>query len=205
MRTRMLLVLCAALALSAGVATATAGGGNSGNAEMCKKDGWKSLVGAEGTTFKNQGSCVSYAVQGGGFATGLIIPAGHTATLAHAHPCAIDKMTYGYQLNFGANVVLGSDYNTGNFCSADEPGTPAVVGPFATATVLRVFLSDLGTPPSVTCDYTYYSDGSHAASVGSNPTLIGINDSGLCTSPPSSPRPPTTIIFSDFTIEVTIS
>jgi hypothetical protein len=65
MRLRMLLVLCAAVALSAGVASATAGGGNSANAKKCQKGGWKTLVRADHTAFKNQGDCVSYAAKGG--------------------------------------------------------------------------------------------------------------------------------------------
>ena len=31
----------------------------------CKNNGWKTLVRADQTTFKNQGDCVSYAAQGG--------------------------------------------------------------------------------------------------------------------------------------------
>src|SRR6188508_2797116 len=31
----------------------------------CKNDGWKTLVRADQTKFKNQGDCVSYASQGG--------------------------------------------------------------------------------------------------------------------------------------------
>jgi hypothetical protein len=37
-------VVCAAIALTAGLATATAGGGNSANAKKCQKDGWQTLV-----------------------------------------------------------------------------------------------------------------------------------------------------------------
>src|SRR5262249_46050369 len=65
MRTRMVLMLCAALALTVGVATATAGGGNSANAQACQKGGWKNWVTADHTSFKNEGDCVSYAAQGG--------------------------------------------------------------------------------------------------------------------------------------------
>jgi hypothetical protein len=61
----MVLVLCAALALTVGVATATAGGGNSANAKKCQKGGWKTLVRADHTAFKNAGDCVSYAAKGG--------------------------------------------------------------------------------------------------------------------------------------------
>jgi hypothetical protein len=43
MRMRIGLVFCAALALTVGAATATAGGGNSANAKACQKGGWQSL------------------------------------------------------------------------------------------------------------------------------------------------------------------
>ena len=62
---RTLVTLCAALALTVGVATATAGGGNSGNAKLCQKGGWQYWVRVDQTPFKNQGDCVSYAARGG--------------------------------------------------------------------------------------------------------------------------------------------
>lgn len=65
MRFRSMLVLCGVLALAVGVSTATAGGGNSAAAHACQKGGWKNLVRSDGTPFKNQGECVSYAAQGG--------------------------------------------------------------------------------------------------------------------------------------------
>jgi hypothetical protein len=92
-------------------------GGNSGAAHKCQKGGWKSLVGADGMTFKNTGACVSFAARGGTFATGLIIPLGKTATLSNAqfgdfYPtaplapntftnCPADPLAYGYQVNLG--------------------------------------------------------------------------------------------------------
>jgi len=65
MRLRVVVVLCALLALTVGAATATAGGGNSAAAKACKKGGWKKLVRSDGSSFKNQGACVSYAAKGG--------------------------------------------------------------------------------------------------------------------------------------------
>jgi hypothetical protein len=67
MKMRLMLVLCAGLALmTVGIATATAGGGdNNAASKPCKDGGWQNLVREDGTTFKNQGDCVSYAVQGG--------------------------------------------------------------------------------------------------------------------------------------------
>ena len=59
----------AALLVAAGTAAiavplAFAGGGNS-EANACKQGGWQNLLRQDGTGFKNQGDCVSYAVQGG--------------------------------------------------------------------------------------------------------------------------------------------
>lgn len=65
MRPRSILVLCVALALTVGVAPATAKGGNSANATKCQKGGYKDWVRADQTPFKNVGQCVSYAAKGG--------------------------------------------------------------------------------------------------------------------------------------------
>ena len=88
-----LAALAAALGVFALVAAPLAGAkkpppgsapGNSGAAHQCQKGGYLSLVGADGTTFRNVGACVSFAARGGRFATGLVIPAGRTATLSSA-------------------------------------------------------------------------------------------------------------------------
>ena len=39
--------------------------GKSANAHMCQRGGWMALLTSTGTTFKNQGSCVSYGAHGG--------------------------------------------------------------------------------------------------------------------------------------------
>lgn len=56
-----------ALALLVGAVAATPAGatGNSANAKLCQKGGWKNLVRSDGSSFKNQGKCVSYAAKGG--------------------------------------------------------------------------------------------------------------------------------------------
>jgi hypothetical protein len=66
MRLTKTIALCAVLALSIGVATATGGsGGNSSNAKQCYMNGWKLLAGSTGTAFTSQDACVSYAAHGG--------------------------------------------------------------------------------------------------------------------------------------------
>jgi hypothetical protein len=65
-RTRGLVLVASLIgALTVGVATATAGGGNSASADACHNGGWQALVGAYAAAFANQGDCVSYAAKGG--------------------------------------------------------------------------------------------------------------------------------------------
>ena len=56
----MMVVPALALASSAGAADA-----NAAAKASCKNDGWKTLVRADGTLFKNQGDCVSYVATNG--------------------------------------------------------------------------------------------------------------------------------------------
>ncbi len=58
-------VLGLVVALSVGVATATAGGGNSANAKKCQNNGWTGWVRSDGSTFNNETECVSYGAKGG--------------------------------------------------------------------------------------------------------------------------------------------
>jgi hypothetical protein len=200
-------LIAAALGLLALVATPLAGAkkpapgsnpGNSGAAHKCQKGGYRSLVGADGTTFRNVGACVSFAAHGGQFATGLVIPAGKKATLSQAQfgdhliptaplapntatNCPGDQLAYGYQLNLGANVQLATNGAGGCALAAG-----AVIGPFPTAVLLRIFLTDFHTPV-----FTFYSDGNHATVVGTNPFLVSIRDSlfGTVTTGPLIPAP----------------
>jgi hypothetical protein len=198
-------LLAAALGVFALVAAPLAGAkkpapgsghGNSGAAHKCQKGGYLSLVGADGTTFKNVGKCISFAAHGRKFATGLVVPAGKKATLSNAQfgdafptaplapntstNCPGDPLAYGYQLNLGANIQLA----TGGVGCQSVAG--AVIGPFPTAALLRVWLTDLHAPV-----FTFYSDGNHASVTGSNPFLVSIRDSvfGTITTAPLVPAP----------------
>jgi hypothetical protein len=180
------------------------GGGNSSAAHSCNHGGYRSLVGADGTTFKNTGACVRFRAHGGRFATGIIIPAGKVATLSGARwtltPC--DALTYGYQLNLGANVPLAS--KPGGPCvNAALPG--ATIGPFRTAVLLRIFLTDIGVPPGINCNYTFYSDGSHARVTGTNPYIVDIRDSVFCQVPPSVPLVPGGVGLGNLNVTVTVA
>jgi hypothetical protein len=59
------LAACLAVVCLSQAAAALAGGGNSANAKLCQKGGWQTLVRSDGSSFANQGACVSYAAQGG--------------------------------------------------------------------------------------------------------------------------------------------
>lgn len=189
-------LVAVALAIAVPLAAADPGNGNSDAAKACQKGGYLSLVGSDGTTFDNVGACVSYAAHGGTFATGLIIPAGKTATLSNAQigdqlptaplapntwtNCPADLLAYGYQLNLGANVQIATG---GAGCQAVAG---AVIGPFPTAVLLRIWLTDFTNPV-----FTFYNDGNHAKVVGTNPYLVSIRDSffGLITTGPLIPLP----------------
>jgi hypothetical protein len=62
-RSGFLLVLGALFACVVLATGASAGGGDSANAKMCQQ-GWMNYVHADGTPFKSQGDCVSYAAHG---------------------------------------------------------------------------------------------------------------------------------------------
>jgi hypothetical protein len=185
---RFAVVLACMLALLAVPVAGAGPGGNSSAAHACQKGGYLSLVGSDGTTFDNVGACVSYAAHGGTFATGIIIPAGKVATLSNASwavpPC--DSLTYGYQLNLGALVPLASK-PAGCF---GGPVAGAVIGPYPTATLLRIYLTDIGSGPSNVCDYTFFSDGVHALVTGTNPYIVDIRDSFFCLLDPTEPYVP---------------
>jgi hypothetical protein len=59
------IVALAGLVIGACATTAMAGGGNSGNAQMCQQGGWENLARSDGTAFGAPGDCVSYGAQGG--------------------------------------------------------------------------------------------------------------------------------------------
>jgi hypothetical protein len=80
------------------------------------------------------------------------IPAGATATLSGGEFCADDSLTYGYQLNGGADQPLATDGGDEQ-CETGLAG--ATIGPVSGPTTLLVYLTDNYS----TCNDTYYSDG----------------------------------------------
>ena len=76
----------------------------------------------------------------------------------------------------------------------------AVIGPFPTATLLRIWLTDFHAPV-----YTFYSDGNHALVSGTNPRTVSIMDSLFGTVGPSIARPPAGPGHGNLNVTVTIS
>lgn len=64
LRTLAVVLLLSLLTVPFG-ANAAPGGGNGANAHLCQQGGWQDLTRTDGTPFKNQGDCISYAAQGG--------------------------------------------------------------------------------------------------------------------------------------------
>jgi hypothetical protein len=82
MSKRIVLMLCAVVALTVGVAAAAADDGNSVSAQLCQKGGWQSTAFTQsGGTFASEAQCVAYASHGGTIAAVVV-----STALAH---CAI--------------------------------------------------------------------------------------------------------------------
>jgi len=61
---RRLLLLALMVIVALGVSSSALAGGNSGNAKLCQKDGWRNLQSSDGHAFTSQSECVSYGSTG---------------------------------------------------------------------------------------------------------------------------------------------
>ena len=107
----------------------------------------------------------------GGPPGGFIIPGGSTASFTNVQFGACNSLSWGYQLNGGANQVQATFPGGCGTGSASN----VTIGPFTTPRTLRVFLTDN------TCHVTYYSDGTpvdHVIVSGSNPYSLRFADAG---------------------------
>ena len=68
-RAWLVLAVCAALAATVGLATATAGNGGNSQKKLCLKGGWQTVYRSDGTSFTTQRECVSYVADGGTLTT----------------------------------------------------------------------------------------------------------------------------------------
>lgn len=162
-------LLSAMLSLALG-GTVLAGGGNSAAAHACQKGGYLGLVGSGGETFRNTGECVSFAAHGGTFATGIIVPAGRTVTFDDPTLSACNQLAWGYNVGSGDTQLGGKAYG----CTT-QTGADVTVGPFATAVILHVFLTDL------TCGSTRYDSGgdhAHVTPTSASSWQVDIADAG---------------------------
>jgi hypothetical protein len=150
--------------------------GNSQAAHACQGEGYLSLVGVGGETFRNVGQCVRFAAQGGQFADGtdvlegtIVIPKDFSFTLSGQVLGACNALSYGYGLNGGPIIPLGS-----KTAGCDTVGFDNVtIGPVAADSVLVFYLIDLS------CGPTYDSDGNHARVVETAPVYeVDIADAG---------------------------
>jgi hypothetical protein len=120
----------------------------------------------------------------------ITLPAGDTLTFHNTVLSACDPLTWGYQLDDGADVPLGGK---GSDCGRDA-NADTTIGPFAQDTSVRVWLTDdsaqyCGGFPAA---FTYYFDGVHALVTGSGTYQVDIMDSGGgCSIPADQLRLPT--------------
>ena len=98
-----LVVACTVLVV-APVGTA-AKGGNSANAKLCHKGGYKNWVRADQTPFKNVGKCVSYAARGGTLTAPT--PAEDRAFCAPLGPLASGQCSVPGRLDFDFDTSSG--------------------------------------------------------------------------------------------------
>jgi hypothetical protein len=108
-----------ALASPAGAAT----GGNSTNAKACQSE-LRTLFRSDGTAFKNQGSCVSYAAQGGVFASDCHDANGPFGDLRIVGPTDVANNGYYYGSIDGTCSAAVIGYYT-VVSSADKAGADA--------------------------------------------------------------------------------
>jgi hypothetical protein len=102
---------------------------------------------------------------------GFVIPIGSTVSFTNVQFGACNNLTWGYQLNGGANQP---QFTFPGGCGTGT-GPNVTIGPFTTATPLRVFLTDN------VCKFTYYSDGTpvdHVIVSGTNPYSLRFADGG---------------------------
>jgi hypothetical protein len=170
---RFVVLILILFSLMANLSPGVSAQGNSEAAHACQQGGYADLIGVGGETFSNEGECVRFAAQGGVFAAPLqgtiVVPAGYQVTFSNTLLSACNGLAYGYSIDGMSFVQLGSKPEA---CITTYPAN-VTVGPFSTAVVLLVYLTDL------TCGGTFDSDSNHGYVVDNAPYYqIGIADAG---------------------------
>ncbi len=148
---RLTLTLFAGFALVIGVATATAGGGNSDAAKACQQGGWQNLVRQDGSGFKNTGDCVSYAAQGGVLMAKPNLTLTGNGSATHAPITTAETVVYAGTYTNGSvpapGATVGLTVFHGDGCAT---GTAFYTDPsYATTDTSGTYSKESGTPPGV--------------------------------------------------------
>ena len=119
-------VLGLVVALSVGVATAYAGGGNSANAKLCQNNGWTKVFTSAAQTFSGEAACVSYGAQGGKYSQASLV---FTDTIdIDCGPCFGVLTGTGLAPNAEVDVYQGSVIVGVGFADANGNYAPSPVG-----------------------------------------------------------------------------
>lgn len=121
----LVVIALSAAALSL-AGTAVAGGGNSENAQRCQHGGWQTLLRTDGSAFRNQGECVSYAARGGL----LQEMASLTVTFEKVNCLNLRVIATGFGLRPGTfvSIYLDGVFAVGDYGPVEADGTIATNG-----------------------------------------------------------------------------
>jgi hypothetical protein len=148
---KALLVLPFLLAISVGVATATAGGGNSANAKLCQMGGWMNLQGSDGTQFTSEEQCVAFAAEG----LGTIVPKPSVSFTYTPTDGGTECLVMGTMSHFAPNteylaLLTSSISGVGVVVTTDLSGAGSFPGIVVAGTGrIVVTISVLGNPATV--------------------------------------------------------
>jgi hypothetical protein len=133
-RATVVCVVALVAAMLFGIASPASAAGNANNAKLCQKGGWKNLVRADQTAFKNQGACVSYAAHGGTLTPKL--PDLVALLSCDTSGCSVRTQNIGVGAangQIGWSIDISEVGHPGNLCS----GSAAIsLAPGATSSVL---------------------------------------------------------------------
>jgi hypothetical protein len=94
---RMSLALLATAVVCLGQTAVASAQGNSGNAKRCHQGGWRTLARSDGSTFADEGACVSYAAEGGTLVPRLpdLVPVPNCTSSTTSAGCSVEVKNIG--------------------------------------------------------------------------------------------------------------